>query len=183
MRVVDHETRREVRDRRLLALEADNYNDELPSAAADSDDDAYEGKGDKKKESDEEDDDEDGEGGEGKGNKKKKRRNKAKAAAKAVPSAGATKGMREKWLLQRKPRSLEKILDYQSYEVQQARGGGVVINCVAAAARPSVKPPRKFCSVCGFIGHYSCIRCGMRFCSVKCNDNHKETRCMKFAIM
>lgn len=52
----------------------------------------------------------------------------------------------------------------------------------SAAATSSVTPTRRnFCSVCGYIGNYSCVRCGSRFCSIKCNTNHKETRCLKFS--
>mmetsp|Transcript_46892 Transcript_46892/g.92298 ORF Transcript_46892/g.92298 Transcript_46892/m.92298 type:complete len:174 (-) Transcript_46892:360-881(-) len=50
----------------------------------------------------------------------------------------------------------------------------------AAAAAPSMKAPRLFCSVCGFKGKYSCTRCGMQFCSLRCDITHKETRCLKF---
>ncbi|CAM9808803.1 unnamed protein product [Chrysoparadoxa australica] len=50
-----------------------------------------------------------------------------------------------------------------------------------AAAPPSAKPARHFCSVCGYFGYYTCTRCGMRFCSINCNTQHKETRCLKFA--
>ena len=66
-------------------------------------------------------------------------------------------------------------------------GGG---NTAAAAhyyniaARPSAYPARSrnFCSVCGYLANYSCVRCGSRYCSIKCNTNHAETRCMKFSI-
>lgn len=52
----------------------------------------------------------------------------------------------------------------------------------SAAATSSALPARQnFCSVCGYIGNYSCVRCGSRFCSIKCNTNHKETRCLKFS--
>ena len=50
----------------------------------------------------------------------------------------------------------------------------------AAAPPPRATAPRKFCSVCGFQSCYNCARCGMRFCSRKCNAVHTETRCLKF---
>lgn len=51
------------------------------------------------------------------------------------------------------------------------------------AAKPSVFPARQcFCSVCGYRGSYSCTRCGSKFCSIKCNESHKETRCFKFSM-
>ena len=57
------------------------------------------------------------------------------------------------------------------------------VNYYTIAAKPSAFPARQcFCSVCGFIGHYSCTRCGSKFCSIKCNESHKETRCFKFSM-
>ena len=54
--------------------------------------------------------------------------------------------------------------------------------CYASiAASPSFNPSRKFCSVCGYIGTYTCTRCGCRYCCSKCLASHKETRCLKFA--
>lgn len=48
------------------------------------------------------------------------------------------------------------------------------------AALPSSRPPRYFCATCGFKAPYTCTRCYTRFCSVKCNEVHQETRCLKF---
>ncbi|CAO3613342.1 unnamed protein product [Cunninghamella blakesleeana] len=45
---------------------------------------------------------------------------------------------------------------------------------------PSKYPPRNFCSVCGFSSNYKCLRCGMKYCTVKCLNTHKETRCLKW---
>ena len=50
----------------------------------------------------------------------------------------------------------------------------------AAAGPAKTATPRKFCSVCGFESNYTCARCGMKFCSRKCNAVHTETRCLKF---
>lgn len=47
-------------------------------------------------------------------------------------------------------------------------------------ARPSQRPSRPFCSVCGFHAAYTCTRCLVRFCSVPCGNLHNETRCLKF---
>ncbi|CAG8539759.1 4533_t:CDS:2 [Diversispora eburnea] len=47
---------------------------------------------------------------------------------------------------------------------------------LTAAAGKSRFPPRKFCSVCGFLANYSCKTCGMKYCSVKCLETHEETR-------
>ncbi|KAF0358679.1 Zinc finger HIT domain-containing protein 1 [Gigaspora margarita] len=51
-----------------------------------------------------------------------------------------------------------------------------------AIAGPSRYPPRKFCSVCGYLSNYSCKTCGMKYCSVKCLEIHEETRCMKYTV-
>ncbi len=40
---------------------------------------------------------------------------------------------------------------------------------------------RFFCSTCGFYAKYACTRCGLRNCSLKCVEIHKQTRCIKFA--
>ncbi|XP_066140529.1 zinc finger HIT domain-containing protein 1 [Euwallacea fornicatus] len=42
-------------------------------------------------------------------------------------------------------------------------------------------PPRHFCAVCGFLGHYSCLSCGTRYCSIRCMETHMDTRCLKWA--
>eukprot|EP00455_Lapot_gusevi_P013929 TRINITY_DN16886_c0_g1_i3.p1 TRINITY_DN16886_c0_g1~~TRINITY_DN16886_c0_g1_i3.p1 ORF type:complete len:115 (-),score=9.40 TRINITY_DN16886_c0_g1_i3:1-321(-) len=55
-----------------------------------------------------------------------------------------------------------------------------VPNYARAKCKPSIFPARHFCSVCGFEAPYTCIRCGMRFCSIPCNSHHRETRCLKF---
>ncbi|GMT33546.1 hypothetical protein PFISCL1PPCAC_24843, partial [Pristionchus fissidentatus] len=49
-----------------------------------------------------------------------------------------------------------------------------------ASAPPSMKPPRKSCAVCGFTSKYNCVRCGTRFCCIRCRDIHNETRCMRW---
>lgn len=50
----------------------------------------------------------------------------------------------------------------------------------AAVGPPSSTSRRHFCSVCGFTAGYTCVTCGMRFCSTRCQNIHKDTRCMKF---
>jgi len=41
-------------------------------------------------------------------------------------------------------------------------------------------PRRHMCSVCGLTAPYTCITCGMRYCSVSCVNTHKDTRCLKW---
>lgn len=52
----------------------------------------------------------------------------------------------------------------------------------AIAAKPSNRPARHLCSICGFFAAYTCTRCAVRFCSVKCGTVHEETRCLKFTL-
>jgi zinc finger HIT domain-containing protein 1 len=54
-------------------------------------------------------------------------------------------------------------------------------NYLSVAAKPSKFPTRFFCSVCGYNSKYQCTRCGLRYCSMRCGETHKETRCIKFA--
>jgi len=55
-------------------------------------------------------------------------------------------------------------------------------NYVSIAAPAPACPPRRFCTVCGHWGVYSCSRCLMRTCSMRCMETHKETRCLKFGL-
>ena len=149
MKVVDADTRREVRSKRLLALEADNYSER---GGTTGDDDAYE---------DEDEDDHAAKIPEW----KKKKKKKGALGAKKLP---------------KKVRSLDRLIDHQLYQRSQEEDNVVqVVNYLAAAADASTKPARKFCSVCGYFADYSCTRCGMRFCTIRCSKNHKETRCLQ----
>ncbi|KAJ9695746.1 hypothetical protein PVL29_010963 [Vitis rotundifolia] len=50
----------------------------------------------------------------------------------------------------------------------------------AAVGPPSSTSRRHFCTVCGFAANYTCVRCGTRFCSTRCQNIHNDTRCLKF---
>ncbi|WCJ34812.1 HIT-type Zinc finger family protein [Euphorbia peplus] len=50
----------------------------------------------------------------------------------------------------------------------------------AAVGPPSSTCRRHFCTVCGYASNYTCVRCGMRFCSPRCQHVHDDTRCQKF---
>ncbi|PHT49926.1 SWR1 complex subunit 6 [Capsicum baccatum] len=50
----------------------------------------------------------------------------------------------------------------------------------AAVGPPSSSSHCHFCTVCGFSANYTCVQCGMRFCSIKCQTIHNDTRCLKF---
>jgi len=161
MKVVDEDTRREHREKRLATLEADNY---VEDASAD---DAY-------------GDDEDDEGGDGSPAAKKKKARASKSSSGAV----------NKWAL-RRPKPLEKMILEQAYIDFEDYGLGNEIptshagrypNIPSVEAPASSRPARKFCSVCGLQGIYSCTRCGLRYCSSRCLAHHKETRCLKFSM-
>jgi hypothetical protein len=77
----------------------------------------------------------------------------------------------------RRVKPLTQIIEEQDYRADAGEP-----NYVSAAAGPSKRPQRQFCSVCGYFGIYTCTRCGMRFCSTRCNNHHKETRCLKFSV-
>ena len=151
MRKVDEETRLEARSKRLMALEADNYNEQQQQL--DVSDDAYE------------DEDEQDKISGGRKALQKKKKSKSGHNARIY-----------------KPRSLDRIIDHQRQLL--ANGDNSMTVCYASiSAPPSTKPARHFCSVCGYFGNYTCTRCGMRFCCIKCNKNHKETRCLKMSIL
>ncbi|EPS71354.1 zinc finger protein [Genlisea aurea] len=50
----------------------------------------------------------------------------------------------------------------------------------AAVGPPSSSARRYFCTVCGYVANYTCVHCGIRFCSIRCQNIHKDTRCLKF---
>ncbi|XP_074580567.1 SWR1 complex subunit 6 [Curcuma longa] len=50
----------------------------------------------------------------------------------------------------------------------------------AAVGPPSIRSRRHFCTVCGDAASYTCVRCGVRFCSCRCQVIHNDTRCLKF---
>ncbi|XP_065312509.1 zinc finger HIT domain-containing protein 1-like [Gordionus sp. m RMFG-2023] len=53
-------------------------------------------------------------------------------------------------------------------------------NYYSIKAKPPKLPPRHFCSVCGNFSNYTCIQCELRYCSIKCQHVHKDTRCLKW---
>jgi len=167
MRTVDADTRREARDKRLSALEADNYAEEDVTLA----DEAY---GD------------DGDARDGKDSAPMTKKKKLAAAG----AAGLSK-----WALRRN-KPLERILHEQVYDTEDGSYGYrgdffgkdkavLVVRCGrfpnhnTINAAPSKLPSRKFCSVCGLSGVYSCTRCGSKCCSQKCMSHHKESLCLR----
>ncbi|EGC31457.1 hypothetical protein DICPUDRAFT_156709 [Dictyostelium purpureum] len=48
---------------------------------------------------------------------------------------------------------------------------------ISVQSKPSSFPQRHFCSICGYIGSYTCKQCSSRYCCEKCYGVHSETRC------
>ena len=95
---------------------------------------------------------------------------KAKPSRSSVSSK--SKQNLSKWLT-RKFKTLDRIIDEQGYSIENGP------NYVSINASPSKYPKRHFCSLCGSIGTYACVRCGSRVCTNKCLELHKENVCMK----
>lgn len=151
----------QARLRRLNALENDNYAAELEAEAlagedeynpdADSDEGLVVGGGAKKR--------------------TKKRLRTGRSGRAAKPAKKRSREGIEKW-----NKSLAQALEEDDLS---SRPAGMV-HYDEIAARPSARPPRPFCSVCGFQAAYTCTRCFVRFCSVPCGNLHNETRCLKY---
>lgn len=123
----------------------------------------------------------------GKGKRGKKRR----GTAAAVAAGEAARAGRVRRLLEvvaeetgAEPDPATGLVDMAAIARRIAEQGprNAAEQYVAAAAAPSAYPPRKLCSVCGFAGGYACVRCGSCYCSRKCLEGHKETRCVKFGL-
>ncbi|KAL9940059.1 hypothetical protein V8E36_000764 [Tilletia maclaganii] len=50
-------------------------------------------------------------------------------------------------------------------------------NYFSAQAAPSRHASQSMCSVCGYWGAYSCVRCEEKYCSRKCGATHESARC------
>lgn len=170
MKVVDTDTRRDHVYRRISSLESDNYNE-------DKGEDAYD-------DNSEEDD------------KAAEASKKRKAAQGGASNGGGREAFRVRWS-KRKVRSLERLIVEHGYarHPRAARdsggapahaaavAGGVYVdiaypNYASVSAAPSLYPQRHFCSGCGQRGRYACMRCGLRTCSARCAEQHKESRCL-----
>ena len=54
------------------------------------------------------------------------------------------------------------------------------VTYLSVALPDSKLPKRRFCCVCGVVACYKCPKCGQSFCSLSCDETHKEMRCLKF---
>ncbi|TNV73177.1 hypothetical protein FGO68_gene16838 [Halteria grandinella] len=82
---------------------------------------------------------------------------------------------------QRGKLDIAKIFYQEFYEGNSEENSMNFHNYLSVAARPSKFPVRFFCSVCGYNSKYQCTRCGLRYCTMRCGETHRETRCIKFA--
>lgn len=64
--------------------------------------------------------------------------------------------------------------------VMDAQGPGQPLGYAASASRPSARPKRVFCEICGYWGKYKCQKCSARYCGLQCGGVHSETKCNKF---
>ena len=60
--------------------------------------------------------------------------------------------------------------------------GAVEPNYITTTSSPPHHPPRSFCNVCGYLSCYTCVRCGLRYCSIACQRTHNDTTCVKFGM-
>ena len=79
---------------------------------------------------------------------------------------------------------LEEEMDAGYLDTEDGEGdaAGPVPGYLAAQVPESRLPPRKLCAVCGFPGSYTCVTCGTRYCSLKCQETHQDTRCLKWTV-
>lgn len=57
--------------------------------------------------------------------------------------------------------------------------GGPPLGYARAVSRPSKRPERAFCEICGYWGNYRCGKCGARYCDLGCMRTHQEMACGK----
>lgn len=177
MRVLDPAAVAAARARRLEALEGDVDEEAARAAEAAAADDEYEFS--------------EGDAGDDSGMdaspapKKRSRARGKKSSAADARKRRRTSGRSTRAAGTRKPAGLDKwnknlatVLEEEGPGGPSEQPGGYW----AIAALPSVKPPRPLCSVCGFRAPYTCTRCMVRFCSIKCGTAHEETRCLKYTL-
>ncbi|KAI9468367.1 hypothetical protein BX667DRAFT_503376 [Coemansia mojavensis] len=70
----------------------------------------------------------------------------------------------------------QSLADLLTLEMQRLGEGELEFySCIAKGSSPE----RHFCSICGYWGIYTCVDCGMRYCSLMCKSAHTDTRCLK----
>uniref|UniRef100_A0A7S3TUL0 Vps72/YL1 C-terminal domain-containing protein n=1 Tax=Strombidinopsis acuminata TaxID=141414 RepID=A0A7S3TUL0_9SPIT len=148
VRILDAEARRLILQKKLDALESDNWHEDRRKEDADDDDydpfaDASSGD----------------EVAVGTSKRPANKKNKAKRK-------------RDSWLAPQQCKSLQEVLD----EAQYHKYPSWVPNYLSVAAGPSRYPPRHFCSVTGVVGKYKCPLTGEYLGSLDAYTTHRETR-------
>lgn len=72
-------------------------------------------------------------------------------------------------------KNFNQLIDEEQNQIEDKK-----VNYFSICVPASKFPARKFCSVCGFPSNYTCVQCGMRYCSNNCQLTHKDTRCLKW---
>jgi zinc finger HIT domain-containing protein 1 len=166
--IVDEETRLRVHKARLASLEDDNY-EEPPDGGNDG---AY-------VEAEEDEVFTQGQGGFSSSGSKKARRGSSSAGSKGA--GGKSKARRRSGVEpKRESRRVFTVdlLFHEDFNSPALRKRGP--SWFSAAVAPPLHPPRQFCCMCGHQCQYTCTLCGSKFCSARCNYNHRETKCLKF---
>jgi len=83
------------------------------------------------------------------------------------------KNRRPEYYRQKYRRTIEQLIDD---DLVNSDGP----NYLTVVAPPSQYPARNFCGACGLFGPYTCVQCGIRYCSVRCLGQHRDTRCLKW---
>lgn len=157
MRKVDTKTIQDAKKRLLYNLEDDNYAAEAEAAAL----------------VDQPEYDPGAESDEGFVMATSKRKKRPRSSRKATTGKGKAKS---KPGIERWNKTLAQALEEE--DVSKRPSGMAQYDAIAA--KPSAKPSRPFCSICGYHAAYTCTRCYVRFCSIPCGNLHSETRCLKF---
>ena len=153
IRALGKEARREAVKKRLNVLEGDNWEEEEKHRGSNNDEDYV----------DEADDDSDFDDG-----PSKKKATKGRTVATSAAKAKRFKAPPMK--------SFQVALEQEHYD----RYPPYIPTYLSIQASATRFPPRHFCYICGSSSNYTCPNCGLRFCKIRCDQEHKETRCLKF---
>ncbi|KAI5801968.1 hypothetical protein FPQ18DRAFT_312084 [Pyronema domesticum] len=78
----------------------------------------------------------------------------------------------------------EGDMEFEKAEINECaiddeESSGPPLGYARAVSRPSRRPSRTFCEICGYWGNYRCGKCGARYCGLECSGVHQETRCQR----
>ncbi|PXF47292.1 SWR1 complex subunit 6 [Gracilariopsis chorda] len=162
MKRVDFSAVEEARNRRLEALENDNYAAEQEALLLEGEEEYNPGI-----------ESEDEMAGRKRNSRPRKRKQRRRQRGQKDSRLDGLKTGIEKW---NKPTQLAVEEENLSARPKS------MVSLLQMVVSPSSRPPRYFCSTCGYSAPYTCTRCFTRFCSVRCNLVHQETRCLKFTV-